>query len=145
MNSRVQNTDNKTLWEMFGNPEDWELHVYSIPLEIEFFKPLTADDLKNKKITNNYHHHYSSGSEIISAIDAIKGFPFTHESRPPVDIRVLLAFKHKYKNETINLVNDGYTSVFHVERNTDGQTEKLPAIIISDENKYRILKQLFLK
>ncbi|WP_304333740.1 hypothetical protein, partial [Conchiformibius steedae] len=33
MNNMVQKT-NKTLWEMFGNPEDWELHVYSVPLDI---------------------------------------------------------------------------------------------------------------
>ena len=31
MNNTVQYA-NKTLWEMFGHPEDWELYVYSIPL-----------------------------------------------------------------------------------------------------------------
>ena len=142
-NNIARKTD-KTLWEMFGNPEDWELHVYSVPLDIRFFRPLEISDLKERKITDNFYHHYSSGHEIISAINTLKGIPFT-DVDPPVDIRVLLEFKHKYKNETIYLINNGYTLTFHVERNIDGRIEKLPAVIIPDKSKYNVLKGLFSK
>ena len=135
---------NKTLWEMFGKPEDWELHVYSVPLDIRFRRPLVISDLKGREITGSYYHHYLNSSEIISAINTLKGIPFT-DVDPPVDIRVLLEFKHKYKNETIYLINNGYTLTFHVERNIDGRIEKLPAVIISDESKYNVLKGLFSK
>ena len=42
------------------------------------------------------------------------------------------------------IVNDGYKLAFYVERNIDGQIEKLPAIVVSDEQ-YNVLKQLFSK
>lgn len=143
MNNTVQYT-NKTLWEMFGNSEDWELHVYSVPLSIDFRRPLVINDLKSKTIVGNYYQYYSNSHEIVSAINILKDIPFSYDRTPLVSVRILLEFKHKYKNETISLLNNGYTLVFYAERNSDGQISKLPAIVISDEQ-YHVLKQLFSK
>lgn len=139
MNNTVQYA-NKTLWEMFGHPEDWELYVYSIPLEIDFVRPPTIHDLRSKEYSEI--HRYLNDNKVVYAINLFKNILFTYGLEYPIDVRILLDFKHKYKNETISLVNDGYTLAFYVERNIDGQIEKLPAIVVSDEQ-YNMLKQLF--
>ena len=99
MNNTVQYV-NKTLWEMFGNPEDWELYVYSIPLEIDFVIPPTIHDLWSKEYSEI--HRYLNDNKVISAINLFKNILFTYGLEYPIDVRILLDFKHKYKNETIS-------------------------------------------
>ena len=109
-------------------------------MEIDFVRPPTIHDLRSKEYSEI--HRYLNDNKVIYAINLFKNILFTYGLEYPIDVRILLDFKHKYKNETISLVNDGYTLAFYVERNIDGQIEKLPAIVVSDEQ-YNVLKQLF--
>lgn len=132
----------QTLWEMFGDPNQWEMHIYTFPLNIETIKPLKPEDLR-KKIHGVAYQHITDDKVIANSIEALKNIYFSDRPHYFTYTRALIEFKHKNKNEIIALSNDGDTSIFYVKKISEDQIDQLPQIVIHDMGKYKILRELF--
>lgn len=133
----------QTLPEILGDPNDWEMHIYTYPLHIDTVRPVWPGDL----LERGRHVHYQRITDLATVSSTIDAFEGILPSKPPVtlfgDSRVLIEFRHKASTRIISLANDGYLMSFHLRRDGEYWGEELSEIVLRDESRYRIVERLY--
>lgn len=57
----------QSLREIFANPDDWEVHLYTFPREIRTYAPLTAAMLREKG-SDVHYQHLADGQAVAAAL-----------------------------------------------------------------------------
>lgn len=139
------------LWEMFGNPDDWEMHTYVFLRNIRTFMPVMPDDLRAQVNRHIHYQHITDSKAIATAIAALKDAEVIDISAAPEGThklryaRVLIDFKHKKRNETISLAGSWITGIFYVERQLDGKKEELPPLDMDGVKTLNLSKEWYFK
>lgn len=133
----------QSLREIFANPDDWEVHLYTFPREIRTYAPLTAAMLREKG--SDVHYQHLAGRQVVAAaIDAAAGSRTIAEDIYPIRyVRALVEFKNKNRDELVVLEGDAKVLVFSVERTVDGRKETLPSIAIREKDFHVLTRSFF--